>query len=70
MDFNLSQMPLLSGIILQTPPSALGGIPVCRPASLVGLELPALIMVCMLLLAVGEFLMGLTVCIGWNNGDR
>ena len=70
MDFNLTRLPLLSGLIPRTPPSALGGIPVFWPASLVGFELPALIMDCMLLLAVGAFPMGLTVCIGWDNGDR
>ena len=69
MDFNLTRMPLLSGLILRTPPSSFGGIPVCRPASLVGFELPAFIMDCMLLLAVGAFPMGLTACIGWDNGN-
>ena len=70
MDFNLTRLPLLSLLILQTPPSALGETPVCRPAGLVGFELPEFIMVCMLLLAVGTFPMGLTVCIGWDIGDR
>ena len=70
MDFNLTWMSLLSGIIIRTPPSASGGFPICRPAILVGFELPSLIMVCMLLLAVGAFPMGLTACIGCDNGNR
>ena len=53
MDFNLTRLPLLSGLILQTPSSALGGFPARWPASFVGLKLPAFIMLCMLLLAVG-----------------
>ena len=31
MDFNLTRLPLLSGLILRTPSSAFDGLPVRRP---------------------------------------
>ena len=53
MDFYFTRLPLLGGLILRTPPSALRGLPVRRPAILVGLKFLAFVMVRMLLLAVG-----------------
>ena len=71
MDFYLARLPLLSGLILRTPPSnGLGGLPVLWPESLVGLEFPTLLVVGMFLAAVGAVLAGLTGCLGWGNNNR
>ncbi len=71
IDFNLTRPPLLSGLILHTPSSALGGLPVFRPGSLVSIEFPALLVVAMLLVAVGTSHAGLEIggSFGWDNGN-
>ena len=56
MDFNLTRLPLLSGLILRAPSSAFDGFPVCWPESLVSVEFPALVVVYMLLLAMGALI--------------
>ena len=53
MEFYFTRLPLLGGLILQTPSSALREFPVQRPAILVGLKFPEFVVVCMLLLAFG-----------------
>ena len=72
MDFYLTRLPLLGGLILQAQSSeGLDGLPVLQPESLVGFEFPALLVVGMFRAAVGAFLAGLTGCLGWvNNGRR
>ena len=56
MDFYLTRLPLLGGLILRTPSSdGLGGLPVRRPERLVGVKFPTLVVVGMLLAAVGAF---------------
>ena len=65
MDFYLTRLPLLGGLILQAQSSeGLDGLPVLQPESLVGFEFPALLVVGMFLTAVGAFLAGLTGCLG------
>ena len=71
MDFYFTRLPLLNGLILRTPSSALRGFPVCRPKILVGLEFPAFVVVSMLLLAAGAFrkrLTGLVGLLGFGSG--
>ena len=66
MDLYLTRLPLPGGLIIRAPSSdGLGGLPVCWPEGLVGVKLPALLMVCMFLAAVGAFLAGLTGHLGW-----
>ncbi len=69
MDFNLTRLPLLSGLILRAPSSAFDGFPVYWPESLVSVEFPALVVVYMLLLAMGALVAGLTGCFGWGDGS-
>ncbi len=71
IDFNLTQPPLLSELILHTLSSALGGLPVFWPGSLVGIEFPALLVVAMLLVAVGTSHAGLAIGggFGLDNGN-
>ena len=73
MDFYLTRLPLLGGLILRTPSSdGLGGLPVRRPESFVGVKFPTLVMVGMLLAAVGAFGVRLTRrlgCLGWIVDD-
>ena len=71
IDFNLTRPPLLSGLILHTPSNPLGGLPVFRPGSLVGIKFPALLVVAMLLVAVGTSHAGLAIggVFGWDNGN-
>ncbi len=72
MDLYLTRLPLLGGLILWTPSSnGLGGLPVCRPEGLGGIQFPALVVIGMLLAAVGAFLSELAKCLGWvDNGRR
>jgi hypothetical protein len=71
MDFYLTRLPLLGGLILRTPSSdGLGGLPVRRPESLVGVKFPTLLVFGMFLAAVGAFLAGLTGCLGWGSNNR
>ena len=65
MDFYFTWLPLLSGLILRLPSSALRGFQVCRPTILVGLKFLAFAVICMLLLAVGALCFGLTGMMGW-----
>lgn len=73
MDFYLTRLPLLGGLILRTPSSdGLGGLPVRRPERLVGVKFPTLVMVGMLLAAVGAFgarLTGRLGRLGWSVND-
>ena len=65
MDLYLTRLPLLGGLILQTPSSnGLGGLPVRRPEGFVGVQFPALVVIGVLLAAVGAFLLGLARCLG------
>jgi hypothetical protein len=72
MDFNLTRLPLLGGLILRTPSSeGLGGFPICRPEGFVGVQFPALVVIDVLLVAVAAFRAGLARCLGWiDNGGR
>jgi hypothetical protein len=71
MDFYLTWLPLLGGFILWTPSNdGLGGLPACRPESLVGVEFPTLLVFGMFLAAVGAFLAGLAGCLGWGSNNR
>jgi hypothetical protein len=71
MDFYLTRLPLLGGLILRTLSSnGLGGLPVCRPEGFVGVKFPALVVLGMLLAAVGAFLSRLTRYLGWVDDGR
>ncbi len=63
IDFNLPQPPLLNGLVLPTPSSALGRLQVLWPGSFVGIEFLALVVVSMFLVAAGTFLAG------WDSGN-
>jgi hypothetical protein len=71
MDFYLTRLPLLGGLILQTSSSdGLGGLPVLWPEGFVGIKFPALVVLGVFLAAVGAFLSGLTRCLGWVDHGR
>ena len=74
MDFYLTRLPLLGGLILRTPSSdGLDGLPVRRPERFVGVKFPTLVMVDMLLAAVGALrarLTGRLGLLGWIVNDR
>ncbi len=71
MDFYLTRLPLLGGLILRTLSSnSLGGLPVRRPEGFAGVKFPALVVLGVLLAAVGAFLSRLTRCLGWVDDGR
>ncbi len=64
MDFYLTRLPLLGGLILRTPSSeSLGGFPIRRPEGFVGVQFPALVVIDVLLVAVATFRAGLARCL-------
>ena len=73
MDFYLTRLPLLGGLILRTPSrDGLGGFPICRPESFVGVQFPALVVIDVFLVAVGAFgawLTGRLGRLGWSGND-
>ena len=74
MDFDLTRLPLLGGLILRTPSSdGLVGLPILRAEFFVGIKFPTLVVFSMLLAAVGAFdsrLTGRLGCLGWSAGGR
>ena len=71
MDLYLTRLPLLGRLILRTSSSdSLGGLPILRPAGLVGFQFPALVVLGVFLAAVGTFRSRLARCLGCVGGGR